>query len=411
MKVRDPLVAWLGFTVRNPSPGPVQKNPFFELKIHPKSNLDIRVQNFARIPEYNNLDASVLNKILTYSTRIGIGTPAQFLDVMVDTGTSDLWVSAASDISSNYFNMTQSSSVVVNDTIFAVNNIKDSGIGTWVTDKVSIGGASVLNLPFGTLNTSFSASNASEGVLGLGPTFQESSLTLEYPNFLRKLKDQGFINKTAFSVFLNSPFKGAGSLLFGAVDSSKYSGNLYTVPMPAYHGLEANLTKIKVNGDEILWSPAFLPLDTGTAICFFPPDVFIAISARVKDMHYVGGAFFADSTTFNLNQVITFEFSGAKIHVLIKDIMIQTKDLFLPSAGIPLNYDLVLGIFPNTSSSGRNILGLTFLRSAYVVYDLEAWEISLAQANIQPRHNITKSFYKPIISSVPGAQPAPLLKI
>lgn len=382
----------------------------FDLK--PQSNPDLRINSLLFNQDLSELDLPITNKVISYTARLGVGTPPQYVDAVVDTGSSDLWVSASSQVTPQYFEPNKSSTLVSNNTLFAINYSKGSGVGTWATDNMRLGNLTITNQTFGTLNTSFSSSVVT-GILGLGPMHLESQLTSTYPNFPQRLKDQGYISKNAYSVFLNTLAKPTGDLLFGAVDGSKYSGPLYTVQMSPSRRMDVSLSKIKVNNEDISWTPSWLPLDTGTSICFLPPDVFISIASRINNLHYVGGAFFAESTNFDYNQSMIFDFSGAQIHIPIKDIMVHSKDIFLPSADIPSNYDLVLGIFPNSASSGVNILGATFLRSAYVVYDLESWEISIAQANvvtypqIMPFHNNTEASIKPIISSVPGAQPAP----
>ena len=47
-----------------------------------------------------------------------------------------------------------------------------------------------------------------------------------------ELKKQRKIEKIAYSLFLNELNAHFGSILFGGVDKSKYSGQLYTLSMP-----------------------------------------------------------------------------------------------------------------------------------------------------------------------------------
>ena len=61
-----------------------------------------------------------------------------------------------------------------------------------------------------------------------------------------------------------------------------------------------------------------------------------------------------------------------------------------------------IGILP--SSYKFALLGDTFLRNAYVVYDLENDQIALAQANA----NTTDSNIEAIVSTIPSATPASL---
>lgn len=401
--------------IETEEPWLLEEDGAVHLELTQEKQPDLRISDFLISGDPAQLKVAITNRALGYVARVGMGTPPQYVNLTVDTGSSDLWVAASAQVSPEFFDPIKSSSYYTNNTAFVINNSKGAGSGVWATETIKMGSLTVTNQLFGTLNTSFSTATA-EGILGLGPMLLESALTPTYPNFCQKLKDQGLIAKNVFSVFLNTWNKSNGSLLFGAVDSSKYVGQLYTVSMSPTHHMDISLSKIQVNGVDITWTPSWLPLDTGTTITFLPPDVFISIASRINNLHYIGGAFFADSTNFDYNQSIVFDFSGAQIIAPIRDMMVHSKDIFLPSADIPANYDQVLGIFPNSASNGQNILGSTFLRSAYVVFDLESFEISLAQANIDTyppfwppaTQNATKPVITPVISSVPGAKNAPL---
>lgn len=396
MKLSCLYLATLASIAASAKPGYVQ------VDLIPQYRPELQLSNL--LAQNGTAELTVANRILQYTAHLGIGTPPQYVGLIVDTGSSDMWVAASAQAFSQYFNPNLSSTFVANNTLFAINYVRGAGVGTWATDNIILGDVNLTNLPFGAMNQSFQIQK-NQGTLGIGPISQEITLKM-YPNFPRKLKDQGYIRKVAYSAFLDSNTRENGTLLFGAVDSTKYVGNLYTVPMSTSRKLDATLSRITVNGVDILWNPVAVPLDIGSAICFLPPDAFIAIAARINDLHYVGGAFFADSLNFDFNQTISFDFSGATINVAIRDMLLNTKDIFLPAADIPLYMDLVLGIFPNTASAGINTLGNTFLRSAYVVYDLEANEISLAQANM-PFNKTIPPVITPIVSMIPGALPAP----
>lgn len=352
-------------------------------------------------------DNELVNKLIYYSASIGVGTPAQYFPVTIDTGSSDFWIAASKDIATPYFNGSLSSSYVSNNTQFAIHYVKGSNTGTWATETVTLGPISVTQLPFGNVNKGVDL-GGTVGVMGIGAMQNEAPVILNtgtmYPNFPRKLKEQGHIKKVAYSLYLNSLNSTSGSLLFGGVDKSRFNGHLYTVPVVSDRSLDVTLTSLGVNGDAVnSWEPAGITLDSGTSFTYLPPDAVSEIGDKVDGADLLGGLYFIDSTNINWKQNITFDFSGAKIHVPIKSFSLRTKDVIKPGSTLPAKYDYLLGVLPNINSRGISLLGDSFLRSAYVVYDLESWEVSLAEASYGSNYaNI-----QPIVTTIPFAVAAP----
>ena len=71
--------------------------------------------------------------------------------------------------------------------------------------------------------------------MGIGYSAGESIVALDpksvYPNIIDQLVDQGVINSRAYSLYLNDPNSDSGNILFGGVDSNKYSGDLIALPV------------------------------------------------------------------------------------------------------------------------------------------------------------------------------------
>lgn len=349
----------------------------------------------------------LVNKLIYYSANIGVGTPAQNFQVTIDTGSSDFWIAGSKDIANPYFDGNKSSTYVANNTRFAIHYVKGSNTGTWATDKISLGSVSVDHLPFGNVNRGVDL-GGTIGVMGIGAMKNEAPVILNtgtmYPNFPRKLKDQGHIKKVAYSLYLNSLNSSSGSLLFGGVDKSRFSGKLYTVPIVSDRSLDINLTDIKVNGDSLSsWDPDGITLDSGTSFTYLPLDVFSEVGDKIEGADFIGGLYFIDSSDFDWSQTIEFSFSGATIKVPVKSFSLKAKEVIKPGSSLDPKYDYVLGLLSNTNSRGINLLGDTFLRSAYVVYDLEAWEVALAQA----QYDANYANIQAITSSIPFAVPAP----
>lgn len=199
-----------------------------------------------------------------------------------------------------------------------------------------------------------------------------------------------------------------GSLLFGGVNKAKYKGDLQTLPIipvyGKYYSLAIALTELSVATDSRSSDftdslPLSVSLDTGTTMTALPSDlvnkVYDALNAtydKTYNMAYI------DCDTREADYNVTYSFSGAKITVSMSELIIPATE-----PGWPDN-TCVFGLVP--SQPGVNLLGDTFLRSAYVVYDLENNEISLANTNFNPGDDDILEIGTGT-SAVPGATPVP----
>lgn len=331
------------------------------------------------------------NKQTLYFANVTIGTPSQELHLQLDTGSSDMWVNSAQStictaqgqycsISGTYSANDSSSYNYVND-VFNISYADGSGAsGDYVSDKVSFGDLTVLNLQFGVGYSSTSP----QGVLGIG--FQDGEVQVnragldQYNNLPAALVAQGTIKTNSYSLWLNDLDASMGSILFGGVDKAKYTDPLSTVPIIPQYGQYLRfiiaLTDIGTNGNTgsigtKLNAPVLL--DSGSSITYLPNDIVNTLYSNFKvnynSNHGVG---VVDCSVAGQDDTVDFTFSGATIRVPVNEMILQSKRRNGDTA-------CIFGVSPSEGST--SILGDTFLRSAYVVYDLTAHEISLAQTD------------------------------
>lgn len=248
-------------------------------------------------------------------------------------------------------------------------------------------------------------SSSPEGILGIGYTINEVQVNRfgldEYPNLPQKLKDDGTINSVAYSLWLNDLDASTGSILFGGVDTDKFSGKLSTLPIIQESGVYAEfiiaLTDMGIGSNKTsLFSNSNVAvlLDSGSSLMYLPDAVATALYTQFNAQYdSTQGAAFVDCDLANQEGSLEFGFSGVTISVPYNELVITAT----VSRGQPV---CILGIGP--AGDSVSVLGDTFLRSAYVVYDLSNNEISLAQTNF----NATSSNIEEITSGsdgVPGA--------
>ena len=110
------------------------------------------------------------------------------------------------------------------------------------------------------------------------------SPTSPYPNLISQLVNQGSINSRSYSLYLNDLKNGHGTILFGGVDSAKYSGELGIVDVQpnaetgsydTFTVVLAGLSFTAKGAASNIGLGSGLPviLDSGTTLTYLPDDV------------------------------------------------------------------------------------------------------------------------------------------
>ncbi|EUC33453.1 hypothetical protein COCCADRAFT_96003 [Bipolaris zeicola 26-R-13] len=364
----------------------------------------------------NTVQETLDNLETLYFANASLGTPPQKFRLHIDTGSSDLWVNAVNSNlcmqggnqcgASGTYNANESSTYKYVNSVFNISYVDGSGAsGDYATDTFRFGGKTLKDLQFGIGYVS----SSTEGILGIGYPINEVAVGRAgldpYPNLPEKLRDDGAINSMAYSLWLNDLDASTGSILFGGVDTEKFSGQLQTLPIIPERGQFAEfvvaLTGMGENGnDGSLFKDENVPvlLDSGSSLMYLPDQVANALYQTYNAQYDSSqGAAFVNCDLANRQGSVDFNFSGVKISVPLNELVV----LAAVSRGRPI---CIFGVGPAGDSLA--VLGDTFLRSAYVVYDIENNEISLAQTNF----NATASNIQEIkkgADGVPNAQVVP----
>lgn len=198
---------------------------------------------------------------------------------------------------------------------------------------------------------------------------------------------------------------GEGTVLFGGYDTDKFEGNLAVLDIqPAEKNLISRMLVVwssigvtDKSGSTVIPSsavPQSALLDSGTALTVVPSDIFKTL------VSYFGANYRRSLGIYEVNcdlgyGTLDFGFgdsNGPVIGVPFSELAIPITDsdgnFITYSDGSPV---CMLGLDTADASLGV-ILGDTFLRSAYVVYDLDRKQIGIAQT----RFNVTTSNVKVI---------------
>jgi hypothetical protein len=212
-----------------------------------------------------------------------------------------------------------------------------------------------------------------------------------------------------------------GSVLFGGIDTTKYQGELQSItvyPSRARRAVTSftvaftSLSASSSSGTDVLTQPGFaVPaiLDSGTTITLLPDDIANLVYEELGGKYYekVGATLVPCSLAQN-NGTLNYGFGGQGGPVIKVSVSELVLPLTLTNGETPRFNNgqtaCQLGIQP--AGDLPILLGDTFLRSAYVVYDLVNNRIALGQTNF----NVTSSNVVAFASSgapIPSASSAP----
>ncbi|KAI9793385.1 MAG: hypothetical protein M1816_000277 [Peltula sp. TS41687] len=344
------------------------------------------------------------NEDTLYFVNASLGTPPQNLRFHLDTGSSDLWTNSASSRycasslepcqESGTYSANDSSTYKYLSSDFRILYVDESGArGDYATETLHIGGVDVPDLQFG---IGYSSSSG-ESILGIGYSSNEAQVVRgireAYKNLPELMVENKMIKSNAYSLWLNDLDASTGSILFGGVNTEKYVGQLQTLPMQTAYDEDTpsqffiTLTEISFAQDgqsgQVVADKLAVPvlLDSGSSLTYLPNDIAYSIIASVKAEYRARSEVaLVPCSQRNSGAKLNFKFTSPVISVPMDELVIP-----LDSSSAPVTMSdgktpaCLFGISPAGENS--NVLGDTFLRSAYVVYDLANAEISIAQTN------------------------------
>ncbi|TKA71716.1 hypothetical protein B0A55_10833 [Friedmanniomyces simplex] len=363
--------------------------------------------------------------ILTYSSggayyaNVTVGTPPQDQVVILDTGSSDLYFDAstapACDTTGPYscrggtFNPKNSNTYNVVDPAPAFNTSFGDGstaMGPFAEDMIGIGDVVLSNVQFGVALEVNSTTGYAIGLMGVGYSENEATQH-QYPNMPEVLRDSGVINSRLYSVYLNSIGETSGSILFGGIDTSKYTGEMATLNLLTdvnTGGIDQFISTVTAMSASVSGkvTPMFsggsnsdaaygqtdtaLPvlLDTGSSAWSMPQNYYTQYIAPA--FPYVDQQGLCSCSHQNDDTTLTLEF-GSKINITvpIREFVVpiynSTTNQPYPYSSSGSDTACAFMIVPAApTGQGFQTLGDAILRSMYVVFDLDNGQVSLAQA-------------------------------
>lgn len=285
-----------------------------------------------------------------------------------------------------------------------------------MSDDLTIDGMTLPNLTMGLVNDTSSTTGEYNfmGVLAIGYNDSTSA------NFPDLLVEQGLINTTAYSIWMDDEAATSGSLLFGAIDTTKFTGDLKRI-RSSYSFVDMMVSVVGINATTQDSSPITITGsdddDDGSSLDDFdsttlftatysPPDTLSILPSEIaSQMWEIAGAYFdedfymaligcsaASDTTFNFTiQLGGSGDDGPIITATMSDLVIPADEFNISSQAsyyADVDGDVCVFGVQNGSvlgyssdyyySSQEYSLGSTLLRRTYSVFDLVNSQVAIA---------------------------------
>ncbi|EPQ59492.1 aspartic peptidase A1 [Gloeophyllum trabeum ATCC 11539] len=311
-----------------------------------------------------------------YFTEISLGTPPQTFKVILDTGSSNLWVpsiqctSIACFLHTKY-DSSKSSTYKANGSEFSIQYGTGSMEGFVSNDVLTIGDIVIKGQDFAEATKEPGLTFAFgkfDGILGLAyNTISVNHITPPFYNMI----DQKLIEEPVFSFRLGDSEEDGGEAIFGGVDESAYSGAIHYAPVRRKAYWEVELEKIKFGDDELELENTGAAIDTGTSLIALPTDVAEMLNAQIGATKSWNGQYTVDCAKVPDLPDLSFYFDGKAYPLKGTDYVLEVQGTCISS---------FQGMDINLPGGDLWIIGDVFLRRYYTVYDAGRDAVGFATA-------------------------------
>ncbi|OQE40839.1 hypothetical protein PENCOP_c005G07799 [Penicillium coprophilum] len=336
---------------------------FHDTALNPASGHDVLVDNF--------LNAQ-------YFSEISIGTPPQTFKVVLDTGSSNLWVpsSQCSSIACflhTKYDSSSSSTYEKNGTEFEIRYGSGSLSGFVSKDTLQIGDLKVKGQDFAEATNEPGLAFAFgrfDGILGLG--YDTISVNGMVPPFYHMI-NQKLVDEPVFAFYLGDANKEGDNseATFGGIDKNHYTGELIKIPLRRKAYWEVELNSIALGNNVAELEDTGVILDTGTSLIALPSTMAELLNKEIGATKGFTGQYSVDCDKRDSLPDLTFTLGGHKFTIGPYDYILEVQGSCISSF---MGMDFPEPVGPLA------ILGDAFLRRWYSVYDVGNNAVGLAKA-------------------------------
>ncbi|KAH7029179.1 aspartic protease [Microdochium trichocladiopsis] len=312
-----------------------------------------------------------------YFSEISLGTPPQSFKVVLDTGSSNLWVpssqcgSIACFLHSKY-DSSASSTYKANGTEFEIRYGSGEMKGFVSQDTLTIGDLHVKNLDFGEATSEPGLAFAFgrfDGILGLG--FDRIAVKGVVPPF-NAMVNQKLVDEPVFAFYLGSESgQDDSEIVFGGVDKDHYTGKITEIPLRRKAYWEVDFDSISFGKETAELENTGVILDTGTSLIALPTDLAELLNKEIGAKKGYNGQYSVDCSARDSLPDISFKLAGHDFAIGPYDYILEVQGSCI-STFMGMDFPAPVGPLA--------ILGDAFLRRWYSIYDLGKGTVGLAKA-------------------------------
>jgi len=310
-----------------------------------------------------------------YFSEISIGTPPQVFKVVMDTGSSNLWVPSAECSSiacylHQKYEHDSSSTYQKNGSEFEIRYGSGAVSGYVSQDIVTMGDLQIKDQLFAEVTSEPGLAFAFgrfDGILGLG--YDTISVNGIKPPFYSMI-DQKLLDEPKFAFYLGDT-EDQSEAIFGGIDDSHYSGKITYLPLRRKGYWEVKLDAIKFGKDTAEMEDTGAILDTGTSLLTFPSTIAELLNKQIGAKRGFTGQYTIECDKRDSLPELTFKLNGV-------DFTIGPFDYILDAGGSCISAFTPMDI--PAPAGPLVILGDSFLRRWYSIYDLGNNSVGIAKA-------------------------------
>jgi saccharopepsin len=301
-----------------------------------------------------------------YYADITIGTPPQTFKVVLDTGSSNLWVPSTSCTSIACFLHTKydssaSSTYKANGTEFAIRYGSGSLEGFVSQDTMTLGDLTIKKQDFAEATKEPGLAFAFgkfDGILGLAyDTISVNHITPPFYNAI----DQGLLKEKVFTFRMGASEQDGGEAVFGGIDSSHYTGKITYVPVRRKGYWEVELESVAFGDDELELENTGAAIDTGTSLIVMPTTIAEMLNSEIGATRSWNGQYTLPCDKVPGLPDFTFVFGGKPYPIASTDYVLNLGNQCVSA---------FTGMDINLPGGELWIVGDVFLRKYFTVYDL-----------------------------------------
>lgn len=282
------------------------------------------------------------------------GTPSREYQVVLDTGSADLW------IASQYYNPADSSSFQNQSTPFQIQYGSGEVAGYEATDTFSLAGTTVQNLHFAVAEevSSGLTSSAMEGIMGMG--FQKLAASGEPPFWVAANVDTFSFYLERASLTSPNQEQPGGIFTLGGTNSSLYQGDINYNPLIQELYWMVQLGAAGTRGSNVnLDGLTRAAIDTGTTLIGAPDDVVAELYGQIPNSRSQGNGYYSFPCSASIDATLTF---GNKQYT------IPDSDFIAGSLQGSECLGAFFGLGTNSQTDLQWIVGDAFLKNVYSVF-------------------------------------------